>query len=286
MASEVSVSDPGDVGRGVFPKSLLDWSGSRSGGVRRLFDDKSGRPGGRVVETPLIQRLGNWARSFGESGGERPRIILLVGGPGNGKTEAIELTIGELDRSFGCGGRLVERLAAAFKPADGKVPRRVTVDLGSLASKPMKLALDVVQDATVESGEASAGQLLVSELATARAGGSGSIYLCCVNRGVRCLQGLDGPRLLLKPLRPIEPVSGPFIDEVRVQGREGKPILLDREKPLPSSAKQPKAQPSAASECIDKDGSFPIVPHTCPFSCIKRPRRHRSKASGICPFGS
>ena len=54
MATELPVSDRG--ARPIrFPEGLLDWSGSRSGGVRRLFDDKSGRPGGIVIETPLIQ---------------------------------------------------------------------------------------------------------------------------------------------------------------------------------------------------------------------------------------
>ena len=48
----------------------------------------------------------------------------------------------------------------------------------------MKLSIEVVQDATVETGGIPAGHLLVSELASVRKEGSGKVYLCCVNRGV------------------------------------------------------------------------------------------------------
>jgi hypothetical protein len=183
MATEVSASSP-DTDFIMFPRGLLDWSGSRSGGVRRLFDNKSGRPGGEVIETPLIQRLRDWARSLGGQRDDTPNTIFLVGGPGNGKTEAIERTIEELDWALGCDHRLVERLTSAFNPATSKVPRKVTLDLSTLLTEPRKLTLDVVQDATVESGGTPAGQLLVSELGSICVGGSDSIYLCCVNRGV------------------------------------------------------------------------------------------------------
>ena len=40
-----------------FPAGLQDWTGNRSGGVRRLFDDTSGRPGDTVLTTNLLDRL-------------------------------------------------------------------------------------------------------------------------------------------------------------------------------------------------------------------------------------
>ncbi|HEY8572748.1 hypothetical protein [Phenylobacterium sp.] len=167
-----------------FPAGLVNWAGHRSGGVRRLFDEGSGRPGGLVLETNLLNRLEAWARAYPAGGPGTPRIILLVGGPGNGKTEAIESTIRWLDEAVGCETRLVSELARSFSPEDGLVPRLVEVDLRALGASggPGRLAL--VQDATAVTGteSRSAAQLLLHELATVRS--TDTAYLCCVNRGV------------------------------------------------------------------------------------------------------
>jgi len=116
-----------------------------------------------------------------------PRILMLVGGPGNGKTEAIERTMEWLDIDLGCDGQLLARLAAEFRPAEGKVPRMVEIDAGAIcASRHGALHLSVVQDASVVAGSAgrTAADLLLGELRNAAAAGEGGIYLCCVNRGV------------------------------------------------------------------------------------------------------
>src|SRR5258705_11479463 len=84
----------------LFPAGLLGWSGHRTGGVRRLFYAASGRPTGVVVDTPLLMRLKKWAMALGQNNENTPRIVLLVGGPGNGKTEAVEFTIQQLDSAF------------------------------------------------------------------------------------------------------------------------------------------------------------------------------------------
>jgi hypothetical protein len=169
-----------------FPRDLLDWSGHRGGGVRRLFDAASGRPGAKVYETNLLHRLRAWARQVASGEAGAARIVLLVGGPGNGKTEAVEATIGELDAALGCSGTLVENLSRSYHPPEGvPVPRLVQVDAGSLASPVRPLALQVVQDASVGGTTSrSAAQLLVDELAAASATADPVAYLCCVNRGV------------------------------------------------------------------------------------------------------
>lgn len=76
-----------------LPAGLLDWAGHKSGGVRRLFHSAGGRPTGDVVFTPLLARLGGWCNAIASGLEGTPRIVLLVGGPGNGKTEAIEFTM-------------------------------------------------------------------------------------------------------------------------------------------------------------------------------------------------
>jgi hypothetical protein len=169
-----------------FPAQLLSWAGNRSGGVRRLFDENSGRPGASVFRTNLLARLQQWCADIGAAKEGTPRVVLLVGGPGNGKTEAIETTMIWLDRALGCDGKLLSALEAAFVPEAGKVPRTISVNVGELASPPRAMPLSIVQDASVVAGSTGlthAG-LLLQELATVMQPGAGGLYLCCVNRGV------------------------------------------------------------------------------------------------------
>ncbi len=168
-----------------FPARLVNWAGHRAGGVRRLFDDESGRPGGVVFETNLLHRLELWAKDYARCASSMPRILLLVGGPGNGKTEAIESTIRWLDTSLGAESRLVSTLAAAFSPEDGIVPRVVEVSLLEVCGGELAGRLSVVQDASVVTGVESrtAAQLLLSEISAAL-DDADQVYLCCVNRGV------------------------------------------------------------------------------------------------------
>lgn len=164
-----------------MPSGLIEWAGHRSGGVRRLFDAKSGRPGKAVIETGLVLRLKSWAAGFKDPPSGHPRIVLLVGGPGNGKTEAIEATLAEVDAALGADGKLLQRLGTEFHPAEGAaVPRRVEVNTLDISSRGLRI--QVVQDASVVDGQSPA-RLLLGELAQAAAD-KDLIYLCCVNRGV------------------------------------------------------------------------------------------------------
>ncbi|MFL1546493.1 hypothetical protein [Pseudomonas sp. O39] len=170
-----------------YPAALVDWAGHHSGGVKRLLDNESGQPNKLLLKTSLLARLQAWAEKLPADSTSIPRIILLVGGPGNGKTEAIESTIHWLDASLGCEGRLIEELSKAFHPFAGfKVPRIVSVDAGSLSRFDSGLSLDIVQDATSTAGHegSAASALLIEELDRLQDGPPSHAYLCCVNRGV------------------------------------------------------------------------------------------------------
>jgi hypothetical protein len=173
--------------RAFYPARLVNWSGNRSGGVRRLFDEGSGRPGEGVFETNLLHKLEDWARKLVEAPGSAPRILMLVGGPGNGKTEAIESTIGWLDDALGANRRLMQVLAGSFLPTgDGFVPRLVRVEAGSLGTPKRQLTISIVQDASAVLGTTGrpAAQLLLDELEAIQSAPQTEAYLCCVNRGV------------------------------------------------------------------------------------------------------
>lgn len=169
-----------------FPRGLVEWAGHHSGGVKRLFDSRSGRPGKELLRTSLISRLEAWAGEVASGTHNAPRILLLVGGPGNGKTEAIEHTINCLDHGLNSEGNLVRELSAAFHPEAGKVARMVHIDAGRLAGPVRKLNLSIVQDASVNMGHQGrlAPGLLIDELLGLLDAPPENFYLCCVNRGV------------------------------------------------------------------------------------------------------
>lgn len=175
-----------DVMSPIFPRELIQWAGQHSGGVKRLFDSTSGRPSKALLRTNLIQKLEIWAESISQVRESAPHILLLVGGPGNGKTEAIEHAIKCLDIQLGASGKLIAALTENFHPKTGKVPRIVEIDAGPFASPPGRFNLKIVQDASVTAGGngEAASRLLLEELSLARSSDGTEIYLCCVNRGV------------------------------------------------------------------------------------------------------
>jgi len=167
---------------------LLDWAGHRSGGVKRLFYEKSGRPTGEVIRTSLLARLEEWTKRVAADDANAPRIVLLIGGPGNGKTEAIEFAICELDKAMGVDGALTGALRAQFLPPNGKPPRIASIDLDSVPGSRARATLNVVQDASETDPQRpgqSAPTLLVEDLrAVLGAPASKAIYLACINRGI------------------------------------------------------------------------------------------------------
>lgn len=171
-----------------FPADLFQWSGHRSGGVRRLFQNGSGRPSGMIVKTPLIERLQQWVIDIADHRYETPNIVLLVGGPGNGKTEAVETIISSLDERLRLDGELVGRFAEKFSPSMGNtVPRLAEVDVGSLLKSNRALTLRIVQDASVADPSHPTRPypaLLVDDLSSSDLDKSSTVYIACVNRGV------------------------------------------------------------------------------------------------------
>lgn len=171
-----------------YPKDLQEWAGHHSGGVKRLFDEQSGRPAKELLRTGLILRLETWAKAVAEGSPEAPRVVLLVGGPGNGKTEAIEHALRTLDSELGAAGKLIERLSVEFHPPPGNpVPRVVTVSTDDITTHSgRRITLSIVQDASAVAGTKGrhAPKLLIEELGAQLRNSEIDYYLCCVNRGI------------------------------------------------------------------------------------------------------
>lgn len=170
-----------------LPAGLLDWAGHKSGGVRRLFHSTGGRPTGDVVLTPLLKRLSQWSKAIASGVEAAPRVVLLVGGPGNGKTEAIEFTIRQLDADLGLSGKLVGVLGPQFFPEDLSTPRHAFTDVSTISEGRCPYQIFIVQDASVEDDAVSLkspADLLIEDLKRLVVGDPHQIYLACINRGI------------------------------------------------------------------------------------------------------
>ncbi len=282
-------------GKASYPKELVNWAGNRSGGVRRLFDPGSGRPGEGVFETNLLHRLADWARKLAQDSSGAPRILMLVGGPGNGKTEAIESTVGWLDEALGANGNLVRDLARSFLPTgEGFVPRLVRVDAGAHAMPRRQLAISIVQDASavLDATGLPAARLLLDELEAMRSAPDTEVYLCCVNRGVlddalieAIDRGFDQSRQLLEAvtraasLAPDAPSCWPLeaFPTVAAWPMDAESLLLS-----PTLGGEVPAR-SLLRHALDEDrwppaGSCAAGP-SCPF-CGSRERLAREREEG------
>jgi hypothetical protein len=169
-----------------LPAGLLDWAGHKSGGVRRLFHTGGGRPTGGVVFTPLLSRLGDWCEKLASGLVGTPRIVLLVGGPGNGKTEAIEFIVNKLDAELKLSGALLEALKSQFLREDGSTPRHAIGDVASLSNSEHCFQLSIVQDASVRDDmlDRSPAELLIEDLHRLLSQDLNHVYLACINRGI------------------------------------------------------------------------------------------------------
>lgn len=174
----------------LFPEGLIRWSGHHDGGVRRPFKPDSGRPTGEQIETPLVKRLRNWIRSL-VAGEDVPRVMLLVGGPGNGKTDSVEGCIEYFDAEIKANGTLTAAFAELYDVDGGQLqPRKSVVDLSNVESDVLpdhlRTSITLVQDATEgdPSQNLSPEELLLNELDTLLNPDHSGIYLCCVNRGI------------------------------------------------------------------------------------------------------
>lgn len=170
-----------------YPEELLNWSGDKAGGVKKLFYKGSGRPSGDVITTGLLTRLQAWARDVAGGKGGTPKAIFLVGGPGNGKTEAVEFTIRELDASMHLDGVLLEEVAFLFSGQSGEIPGRLVRTKQTQFPKQSNVtAISIVQDGSeAERGDSTTpAEHLCNDIRSLLEQDEGHAYMACVNRGV------------------------------------------------------------------------------------------------------
>ncbi len=172
-----------------WAKELLSWHSHDRGGVHVPFQPGA-NPYGSVIITSLVQRLRGLARSIA-TGEPCPRWIFLVGGPGNGKSEAVEDFLRALDQELGMGDALRAQLATAFYP-NPLVPRRVEITAATIGGASASFAqrvgkLVVVQDATAtdDAPGNAAKQLAIDVLDLLTTPETTvPVFIACTNRGL------------------------------------------------------------------------------------------------------
>jgi hypothetical protein len=170
-----------------YPEGLLNWSGDKAGGVKKLFYQGSGRPSGGVITTGLLTRLQAWAWDIARGKDGTPRAIFLVGGPGNGKTEAVEFTICELDVAMHLNGVLLKEFATLFSSQSGERPGRlVRSEQTQFPAQSKITAISIVQDGSEANrgDSATPAEHLCNDARSLLEQGDGHVYIVCVNRGV------------------------------------------------------------------------------------------------------
>lgn len=161
----------------IYPHDLLAWAGHKKGGVKTPFLNNSGRPVGEVIETKLVRKLKQWVIDISEKRSV-PRILLLVGGPGNGKTDALEFFIQYLDDIINQKTKLYDKFTDIFH---NSTPRKASTGLENL-----NVGFDtihIVPDASVGESGLSKEECLVNDLKNCIAN-KNVIYISCVNRGI------------------------------------------------------------------------------------------------------
>lgn len=175
-------------------KELLSWHGHDQGGVSVPFNDRGGNPlrdehgKPKVIETNLIKRLRDLARDIAQ-GPEAPRWIFLVGGPGNGKSEAVQDFLFSLDKELQCNEKLIEILKQKFSP-NPLVPWNVEINSDdSGLPNPFKekiKRLIVVQDASAsDDPRSNAAKKIVDKIEDLVIHPLPlPVFICCINRGL------------------------------------------------------------------------------------------------------
>lgn len=171
-----------------FPKGLLFWAGHRDGGVKKPFIESSGRPTGEIIRTNLLDKLDSWIDLLVRKDISAPRALLMIGGPGNGKTEALEYFVEKLDESLNAEGTLTSKCNSMFNPSAGLLsPRKVTIDLNSILGSELRYnQLELVYDATVgdlTNPTFSPEELLINDLNNVN-NDDNLLHISCINRGI------------------------------------------------------------------------------------------------------
>lgn len=166
-------------------EALLSWHGHEDGGAKVPFVQGRGRPLRGTLETGLLRKLRSAARELATGSPTACKWVFLVGGPGNGKSEAVEDFVVALDAEMGCQGTLRAKAQERFS---GASIRRVEIDASELATPGLfaerATRLVVVHDASASPEDAALELVENIERLGELPESARPTFVCCINRGI------------------------------------------------------------------------------------------------------
>jgi hypothetical protein len=152
---------------------LFEWHGYKSGGVKIPFTDR-GKPTSITIETDLINMLNVLVSEMLTGKYENALNVFFVGGPGNGKTEALEyfcLKAIEGNRNF-------DELLNQLQEKSKKAGRIIEIAVNYPSFNRIKL----VPDASVSYSGSDPATSMMEDLKDIE--DPLCLYVCCINRGI------------------------------------------------------------------------------------------------------
>ncbi|MGB4770013.1 MAG: hypothetical protein WBP58_01050 [Chitinophagaceae bacterium] len=152
---------------------LFSWHGYKSGGVKIPFTDR-GKPTDETIKTDLIIMIDSLVEIICVGDLMKVPKIFFVGGPGNGKTEALEYLCLSLFSKMEVEHEYFQKLE--FEAKKGNRTIEFSADFGMI--KRVKL----VPDASVSYPELDSADSMLNDIPDLL--DDECLYVCCINRGI------------------------------------------------------------------------------------------------------
>jgi hypothetical protein len=156
-----------------FPFQLIKWGANKPTSVRIPFSSDSGRPAGKVIINKLIEALDNWIASPNGI-----NAILFIGGPGNGKTDALEYIIDGIISKYSLDPKIKVQMTEMV--AENR--RNIEIDIHHGTLFPFKKIV-AIPEASTGTSNFSKEEALLNDFSN-YLNDSEVLYISCINRGI------------------------------------------------------------------------------------------------------
>jgi hypothetical protein len=156
-----------------FPFELTNWGANKPTAVRIPFSNQSGRPAGKVIKNKLINTLDDWINNP-----MKISNILLIGGPGNGKTDALEYLMEGIITRYSLNPNIKSNLSKMVS----ENRRSLEIEISNSPLFPFKKIV-AIPEASTGTESLSKEQALFADFSNYQDDNE-VLYISCINRGI------------------------------------------------------------------------------------------------------